>query len=219
MIHDVLTPGMENADNPYRCSKMFRIICEFLDRLGNRAKEKIVHDLLIHRYQGIQFRGDGENHMKILNRQEVLTARFDPSFFPQGLAFGTMPIPARVIRYLQMATMIALILMAAKDRGSAYLDGAHDPQMVAGQPMGFSIRRTVLTEDVRHFKAARCSHPVSGLRSLFCCFIEGTYDLRQVQPADMQVDGGRCGGPVAEQKLDMVEARSCLNQVGGEAVP
>jgi hypothetical protein len=59
-----------------------------------------------------------------------------------------------------MAAVVALILMAAKDRGSAYLDGAHDPQMVAGQPMGFSIRRTVLTEDVRHLKTARCSHPL-----------------------------------------------------------
>ena len=92
-----------------------------------------------------------------------------------------------------MAAVIALILMAAKDSGSAYLDGAHDPQMIAGQPMGFSIRRAVLTEDVRHLKAARGSHPLSGLRNLFYCFIEGTYDLGQVQPTDMQIDGGRCG--------------------------
>jgi hypothetical protein len=118
-----------------------------------------------------------------------------------------------------MAAMIALILMAAKDRGSAYLDGAHDPQMVAGQLMGFSIRRAVLTEDVRHLKAARYSHPFSGLRSLFCCSIEGTYNLRQVQPADMQVNGGRRGGPVAEQKLDVVETRSRFNQMGRKAVP
>jgi hypothetical protein len=118
-----------------------------------------------------------------------------------------------------MAAVVALILMAAKDCGSANLDGAHDPQMVAGQPMGFSIRRAVLTEDVRHLRAARCSHPLSGLRSLLCCSIEGTYDLRQVQPADMQVDSGCCGGSVAEQKLDMVETRSRFNQVGRKAVP
>jgi len=77
-----------------------------------------------------------------------------------------------------MAAVVALVLMAAKDSGSADLDGAHDTQMVAGQPMGFSIRRTVLTEDVPHLKTARCSHPLSGLRSLVGCSIEGTYDLR-----------------------------------------
>jgi len=82
MIHEVLPPGMENADNPYCCAEMFRIICEFLDRLGGRTKEKIVHDPLIHRYQGIEFRGNGEDNMKILNGEKVLTARFDPSLFP-----------------------------------------------------------------------------------------------------------------------------------------
>jgi hypothetical protein len=157
--------------------------------------------------------------MKILDREKVLTARLDPSFFPQGLAFGTVPVSTGVIRYLQMAAVVALILMAAQDRRSAYLDGAHDPQMVAGQLMGFSIRRTVLTEDVRHLKTARCSHPLSGLRSLLCCFIEGTYDLRKVQPTDMQIDGGRCGGPVTKKQLDMVETRSRFNQMGRKAVP
>ena len=118
-----------------------------------------------------------------------------------------------------MAAVVALIFMAAKDSGSAYLDGAHDPQMTAGQPMGYSIRRTVLTEDVRHFKAARCSHPLSRLRSLVGRSIKGTGNLGQVQPTDMQIDGGRCGRPVAKKQLDMVEARSRFNQVGGEAVP
>ena len=88
-----------------------------------------------------------------------------------------MSVPAGVIGYFQVAAVIALILMAAQGSGSAYLDGAHDPQMIAGQPMGFSICRAVLTEDVRHLKAARVSHPLSGLRNLFYCFIEGTYDL------------------------------------------
>ena len=118
-----------------------------------------------------------------------------------------------------MAAVIALILMTAQDRGSAYLDGAHDSPIIAGQPMGFSIRRAVLTENVRNLKAARCSHPLSGLRNLLGCSIEGTYDLGQVQPTDMQIDGGRCGRPVAKKQLDMVEARSRFNQVGGEAVP
>jgi len=118
-----------------------------------------------------------------------------------------------------MAAVVALIFMAAKDRGSAYLDGAHDPQIIAGQPMGFSIGRAVLTEDLRNLKATRCSHPLSGLRNRFGCSIEGTDDLGQVQPTDMQIDGGRCGRSVAKKQLDMMEARSRFNQVGGKAVP
>jgi hypothetical protein len=30
--------------------------------------------------------------------------------------------------------------------------------MIAGQPVGFSIGRAILTEDVRHLDAVRCSH-------------------------------------------------------------
>ena len=130
-----------------------------------------------------------------------------------------MPIPAGVIRYLQMATVVAPIPMATQESGSAYLDGAHDPQMIAGQPMEFSIGRAVLTENIRNLKATRSSHPLSGLRNRFGCSIEGTDDLGQVQPTDMQIDGGRCGRSVAKKHLDMMEARSCFNQVGGEAVP
>ena len=92
-----------------------------------------------------------------------------------------------------MAAVIALILMASQDRGSADLDGAHEPQIIAGQPMGLSIGRAVLTEDLRNLKATRGSHPLSGLRNRFGCSIEGADDLGQVQPTDMQIDGGRCG--------------------------
>ena len=83
--------------------------------------------------------------------------------------------------------------------------------------MGFSIGRAVLTEDLRNLKAAGGSQPLSGLG--VGCSIEGTDDLGQVQPTDMEVDGGRCGRSVAQKHLDMMEARSRFNQVGREAVP
>jgi len=61
---------------------MFLVIGEFHKRLGNGAKKKIVHDLPIHRYQEIRFRGDGEDHMEILDGKKVLAASLDPSLFP-----------------------------------------------------------------------------------------------------------------------------------------
>ena len=118
-----------------------------------------------------------------------------------------------------MTAMVAPVLMTAQGSGSAYLDGAHDPQLLAGQPMGFSIGRAVLTENIRHLKATRGSHLLSGLRNRFVCSIEGTDDLGQVEPTDMQIDGGRGGRSVAQKPLDMMETCSRFNQVGGEAVP
>ncbi len=85
--------------------------------------------------------------------------------------------------------------------------------------MGFSIGRAVLTEDLRNLRAPRGSHSLCGLRNRFGGSIQGTDDLGQVEPTDMQVDGGRCGRAVAQKHLDMMEARSRFNQMGGEAVP
>jgi len=60
---------------------MFRVVCEFGERLGDRTEKKIIHDFAVHGYQGIEFRGEGEDHMEILNGQEVFTARLDPFLF------------------------------------------------------------------------------------------------------------------------------------------
>ena len=118
-----------------------------------------------------------------------------------------------------MTAVVALIPMAAQGRGSADLDGAHDPQMIAGQPVGLSISRAVLTEDFRHLQAVGGSQPLAGLRDRWGGLIERRGDLGQIQPAHMQIDGGRGRGSMAQQQLDMVETRSGLNQMRGKAVP
>jgi hypothetical protein len=61
---------------------MFRIIGEFHERLGDGTEKKIVHDLPVHRYQVIQFRGNGEDHMEILDGKKVLAASLYPSLCP-----------------------------------------------------------------------------------------------------------------------------------------
>jgi len=82
MIHEVLSPGVQNADTPYLCPEMFRVVCEFHECFGDRTEKKIIHDPSVHGDQGIEFCGESEDHMEIRNRQEVLTAGFDPFFFP-----------------------------------------------------------------------------------------------------------------------------------------
>ena len=82
MIHEVLSPGMQKADRPYPGAKMFLVMGEFQERLRYGSEKKIVQDLSIHRYQGIQFRGDGEDHMEIRNGKEIVPASLDPFLFP-----------------------------------------------------------------------------------------------------------------------------------------
>ncbi len=81
MIHEVLTPGMENTDHPHLGAEMFRVLGEFRERFGCRAKKQIVQGLLVHGNQGIQFGGEGEDHMEVFNGQEVFPPSLDPFFF------------------------------------------------------------------------------------------------------------------------------------------
>jgi len=48
MAHEVLTPGMEDADHPYRGPEMFRGLGEFRQRLGGGAEKQIVQEFLVH---------------------------------------------------------------------------------------------------------------------------------------------------------------------------
>ena len=82
MIHQVLAPGVEDADAPYFCPEMFRVVCEFRESLGDGTEKKIVQDLAVHGDQGVEFGGEGEDDMEIRDGQEVLPTGVDPFFFP-----------------------------------------------------------------------------------------------------------------------------------------
>ena len=64
------------------CTKVFRIIGKFDKSLGGRAEHKIEHYSGIHEEQVIELRGDSEDHMVVLNGQEILSPVFNPPLFP-----------------------------------------------------------------------------------------------------------------------------------------
>ncbi len=82
MIHEVLTPGMENTDHPHLGAEMFGVLYQFRERLGGGLKEQVVQGLWVPGDQGIQFGGEGEDHVEVFNGQEVFPASLDPFFFP-----------------------------------------------------------------------------------------------------------------------------------------
>jgi hypothetical protein len=55
MIHEVLAPGVKNADTADLCPEMLRVVCEFHERFGDRTEKKIIEDLVVHGDQGIKF--------------------------------------------------------------------------------------------------------------------------------------------------------------------
>jgi len=98
MVHEVLSPGMENRYEADPCAEVLWIVGELHKSLRGRAEQEIVHDLLIHDAERIELRGDGKDHVEVLNGQEIFASVLDPFFFAQGLALGAVPVPAGVGR-------------------------------------------------------------------------------------------------------------------------
>ena len=96
--------------------------------------------------------------MEVLDGQKVFTSGLNPPLFLQGLAFGTVAVPAGVVGYLDMAAAVAPVLMPSQGRGPAYLHGSHDPQMSKRQAVGASVRCAVLTEDISQLDAVGRPH-------------------------------------------------------------
>jgi hypothetical protein len=67
--------------------------------------------------------------MEVCDREQISLACLNPLFFPQELALGTVPVPAGVIGYPDMAAL-ALIHMAAKLSSPAYFDCTHGAELV-----------------------------------------------------------------------------------------
>jgi hypothetical protein len=81
VVHEVLTPRMENTDHAYRCTEIFWVVCKCCECLRDRTEKKIVQNLAVHGDQGIQFRGKGEDDMEVFNGQKILTTSLDPFLF------------------------------------------------------------------------------------------------------------------------------------------
>jgi hypothetical protein len=62
-----------------------------------------------------------------------------------------MPVATGIIRDPNRPTVVALIQMTPQFRGTANLDGSHDPKMSKRQLMSFPISWPKSPEDVGHF--------------------------------------------------------------------
>ena len=104
--------------------------------------------------------GQGEDDVEVLESGRTSRAAGgEPAFVGQRLAFGAVPVAARVVGDLLGAAGVADVAMAAERGGAAGRDGAHGAALGAGQRVGGAIRRAMGAEDVGQL------HPVGPRRA------------------------------------------------------
>ena len=80
----------------------------------------------------VQIVRQGEYHVKISAGQQLCFPIVEPLFFGQCLAFGTMPVPAGVIRNTFKSAITALLDMAAEFSSSTNLYMPHYLELFVG---------------------------------------------------------------------------------------
>jgi len=89
--------------------------------------------------------------MEISHWQKLSGLLLKPPSFRQGLALGTMAVTAGVIGRALKTTTVTLVHMPSQLRSATDLNGSHDFNLRAGQPMGSAVAQSVLTKNIGQF--------------------------------------------------------------------
>src|SRR4051794_39684173 len=101
--------------------------------------------------------------MEILTVEKFGLAALDPLRAGQGLALGTVTIPAGSIANALVAASVALFDLPPESRRPAHLDGSHDVPLRRGHRRAvlFAIHFTVAAEHVRHVQLRAIHGPAA----------------------------------------------------------
>lgn len=104
-MQEVLSPGMQYAEQADVGSRMLGVAGHLKQRRGTGAEEQVVEQPLVLQHQGRQLMGQNENDVKVWHGQQLGGTRSQPSGPCVALAFGTVPVAARVCHGACAATL------------------------------------------------------------------------------------------------------------------
>ena len=151
MHRQPLSPGMQYPEEADLSSQPLPISAKGQQRFGGGIKEEAVDRLLIEETHGEDDVGQGENHMIIRHRKEIVEPLFHPLTPSASLALGAVPVPAGIIGQLDVSAAVTAVHMITQIAAAAALDGAHDGLLFGGQRMRGAIRVSIGTKHISDF--------------------------------------------------------------------
>ena len=94
MMLEVLSPGMEHAEESYVGSQVLRIASQLEHGRGAGVVEQVVEQPLVLEDKGGQFVRQSEDDVEVRDRQQFGRARRQPFCARVALALGAVPIAA-----------------------------------------------------------------------------------------------------------------------------
>ena len=130
MVHEVLSPRVKNGNEPGLHPET--LTRKFRERLGGGFEKDVIENLPVSQGKGIELVRQGEDDVEVLDGEELFPPCLDPLLFLQELTLRAVPVPARVVGYLEVAALLALVDVSPQTCRSADLDGVHGAQVVRG---------------------------------------------------------------------------------------
>jgi hypothetical protein len=154
MKQEILSPTVKYGKESDLRSQVLRVRRDGGQRFGGNAEKNVVDRPLVLKSDGGDLLWHGKYNVKIRNLQKFGLTVLDPLRSGKGLAFRTVSIPAAIETIPLMATLIALLKVAAKRRRAAHLNCGHDAPLGRGHRRAMlpTIGCAVAAEDIRHFQ-------------------------------------------------------------------
>ena len=96
MSVELLTPGMQHAEEANFRTEVFRIARNFLKGFRTGAKQEIVEDLFVLQDQWRQAVGQCEDDVQVAGREQFSSTRSDPAFPSSDLTLRAVAISATI---------------------------------------------------------------------------------------------------------------------------
>ena len=134
MEKQVLSPSVQDGEEPDLCAEVLRIGRDFQQRFCNGAKQQVIQHGRIALTNPVQLVRQGEHHMKVRQTEQLLFPAGEPSLARLRLTLRAVSIPAGVERDDRMTAPGTVIEMAAQSRRAAALNGAQHFQLLIAEP-------------------------------------------------------------------------------------
>lgn len=153
VVGQVTSPGMQDADQAKLSTNKTRVQGQLPCCRCRSLKEQVIEKRLVRAGKRAQGSRDGEGEHEVRDRQQKLLLFPQPFLGFVVLAFGAMPVTARVVAVLDLVALRAGEDLSTQGGGAALLDGAHGLGVAAEQALGIllAISGAVLVKDVGQF--------------------------------------------------------------------
>ena len=152
MQAQVLSPGVQNAEESDPGSEMPGVGCDFKHGLSGRPEEQIVKQPRMSLTEWVQRMRQSKDDMEVGHGEQVLLTPRKPALARLGLTLRAVPVAARIIRDGLEIAPRAGVQMASERSRSTHGDGPQHAQLLVAQPgtVLFSKAVTLDAKDVVH---------------------------------------------------------------------